>query len=290
MSDHNGNENPQMSDDSPEFDRMLDSIEKAESARKRKGLIFLLIGLIIGAGIFALAFMFRDEVFGPAVDIEEGQQEVIAKTDDPQCRDMIAQVQDLSDRYFKLEPKIEDKLLSEDAAAIQEIRDEVARLQQRLDEIEEFSGEANLRFDESRAQLKEWFDYVELELSFIDRLAREQLAKLEDAKLEDAKLKEEGEPAKEDGTADKAGEEADKKPEGIVVEKGEATKKKEKAEAAKEKKSKKTPEERKQGALVAIHDAFQKFRVWHSSSLHPCGEADEGETPWRPKNETRDSQ
>ncbi len=269
MTDHKDNTDEQMSDDSPEFNRMLDSIEKAESARRRKGIIYTLIGLMIAAGIFALAFMFRDEVFGPAVDIEEGEEKVIAKTDDPQCRDMIAQVQDLSERYFQLEPKIEDDLLGDDPEAIQEIRDEVARLQQRLDEIEEFSQEANFRFDESRQQLNEWFDYVELELSFVDRLAREQLAKLKDdqegAKKEDAP--DSAEPDKDD----------EKKPEGVVVEKGEETKEKEKANA-----NKKTPEERKQGALVAIHDAFQKFRVWHSSSLHPCGAADEGETPWRP--------
>lgn len=267
MTDQYENDQPPVSDDSPEFDRMLDSIEKAESARRRKGIIYFLIGLVIAAGIFALAFIFRDEVFGPAVDIEEGEEEIIAKTDDPQCRDMIAQVQDLSERYFKLEPQIEEKLLSDDAEAIQQIRDEIARLQQRLDEIEEFSGTANLRFDESRAQLKEWFDYVELEFSFVDRLAREQLAK----------LKEEAEPAKDEGQAKEEG--AAKEGEGVVVEKSEAAKKKEAAEVAK---NKKTPEERKQGALVAIHDAFQKFRVWHSSSLHPCGEADEGETPWRP--------
>ena len=33
------------------------------------------------------------------------------------------------------------------------------------------------------------------------------------------------------------------------------------------------PEDKLNRALVATEDAFQNFRVWHTSSLHPCGAA-----------------
>jgi hypothetical protein len=279
MTEKNDNEHideHDTTDDSPEFDEMVSSFEKAESQRRKKGMIYLLVGLMIAGGVFLLAFVYRSEVFGPPIDVEQGEEEILAKTDDPQCRDMIAQVQDLSARYFKLEPTIDEELLGDDAEAIQGIRDEVARLQQRLDEIEEFSREANLRFDESSQELKEWFDYVELELSFVDRLAKERLAALKAAESSELKV-DAGTAKTEDTSKTSEGEQ-----EGVVVEKSEATKKKEKQEREKAAANKQTPKERKEGALIAIHDAFQKFRVWHSSSAHPCGAADEGETPWRP--------
>lgn len=260
-------DNGQRPDESGEMDAVLDSFQKAESARRRRGILYASIALIVAAAVFAVVFVFRVDFFQPNIDVEKGEEEVIAKTNDPQCRDMIAQVQQLSDRYFKLEPTIDEKLLGDDPEAIQKIRDEIARLQQRLDEIEEFSQKANLRFDESRQQLDDWFDYMALEFSFVDRLAKERLAELK-AEANAAKAgPDAGQPSSQ--PSDKQAQ-----PEGVVVEEGD---KKSEDEA-----NKKTPEERKQGALVAIHDAFQKFRVWHSSSLHPCGAADEGETPWTP--------
>jgi hypothetical protein len=301
MTDKRGNENidgPGSTDDSPEYDEMLSSFEKAESQRRRKGIIYALIGLMIGAGLFLLAFVYRDEVFGPPIDVEEGEEKILDMTDDPECRDMIAQVHTLSERYFKLETAIDEKLLGDDPQAIQEIRDEITRLQQRVDEIEEDSQEANLRFDDSRKELKEWFDYVSLEFSFIDRLAKERLAELNAAELNAAELNAAGDDSAEKDPAElKDGAEGAKKKEdsktadgeqapeqaqqeeGVVVEKSKETQKKEQRAA-----NQKSPKERKEGALVAIHDAFQKFRVWHSSSAHPCGAADEGEKPWRPAN------
>ncbi len=253
--------------ESSEFEEVLASLEKAEAERRKKGIIYGLSALIAAVAAFAFIFFFHDQFFQPDMDVASGEQEVIEKTNDPQCRGMIADVQDLSDRYFKLEPTVDEKLLGDDPEAIQEIRDEIARLQQRLDEIAESSEDANLRFDESRQQLDEWFDYVEVELGFLDRLAEERLAE-----LSEAKLKEEGEAAKKGGDQSEAEEAA----QGVVVKKG--GDKKDKPE-----KTQKTPKQRKDGALIAIHDAFQKFRVWHSSSMHPCGAADEGEEPWQPE-------
>jgi hypothetical protein len=287
MTDINGNEQIDeqgSADDTPEFDQMLSSFAKTESHRRKKGLIYGLVALVIAVGLFLLAFVFRNEVFGPPIDVEAGEEAIIDKTDDPQCRAMIADVHDLSERYFKLEATIDAELLGGDAKQIQKIRDEIARLQQRLDEIEEDSRAATLRFHQSSQELKDWFDYVELELSFVDRLAKERLAHLSSRDQSPTKgLKGDAGAAKKDvGPAENdkqaAGDVGTDAHEGVVVEKGEETTKKKTAT-----KDQKTPKERKRGALIALHDAFQKFRVWHSSSAHPCGAADEGEKPWRPQ-------
>jgi hypothetical protein len=263
-----GGKDPAAEAESPEFEEMLAGYEAAEKRRRTRGIIYGVVALLVTVGTFALVFHFKSEFFRPKMDIEEGEQQIIEQTDDPQCRDTIAQVQSLGERYFKFESTIEDDLLGDDAQAHREIRDEIARLQQRVDEIAEDSQEANLRFEGSREQLDEWFAYIDQELTFLDELAAEHLAKLKPAG-EDAK--------KEDEQPDS---DEDEGVEGVVVEEGEQAEQAE--DEPDQPTSDKTPEERKQGAMVAIHDAFQKFRVWHSSSLHPCGPADEGEEPWRP--------
>ncbi len=268
-----GTDKSQQHDDSGELDDVLDQFEKAEAARRRSRLLYVVVALVIAGGLFGFVLVFRADIFAPTIDVKKGEKEVLARTNDPQCRNMIAQVEKLSDRYMQFEPTIDKQLLGDDPAAIQKIRDEVARIQQRLDEIEEYSHQANLRFSESRKQLADWFDYVALELSFVDRLAKEQLAKLKDDA--DAAKKNKDQKDKAAAGADDAGND---KPDGVVVAGGD----KAKASSKTKKAPKKTPQERKEGALLDLHDAFQKFRVWHTASLHPCGAADKGETPWHP--------
>ncbi|MFB6265186.1 MAG: hypothetical protein ABEL76_16425, partial [Bradymonadaceae bacterium] len=41
---------------------------------------------------------------------------------------------------------------------------------------------------------------------------------------------------------------------------------------------------RRNRTLAALHDTFERFRVWHTADRHPCGGADETETPWRPSD------
>lgn len=270
--DTDGGQGPHGDTESPEFEEMLAGYEAAEKRRRTKGIIYGVVALVVTVGAFALVFHFKSEFFRPKMDIEAGEQQIIEQTDDPQCRDMIAQVQRLGERYFKFEASVEEDLLGDDPQAHREIRDEIARLRQRVDEIAEDSQQANLRFEDSREQLDEWFAYIDQELVFLDELAAERLAKLKPAD-EDAKKDEDTE--KEGDQPDSA--EDDEAVEGVVVEEGQ-----EAPDEPEQATSDKTPEERKQGAMVAIHDAFQKFRVWHSSSLHPCGPADEGEEPWRP--------
>jgi hypothetical protein len=261
----------------PEFDAALDQFARAESARRRKGIVLALIAAIVAVGVFFVAVVFRDDLFESGVDVEEIDTRIAARTNDPQCRNMIAEVGELSERFFKLEPTIDAELLGDDPEAINEIRDEVARLQLRVDQIAEASQEANLRFDESRQQLDDWFEYIALELTFVDRLARERLAEIaamtdgagDAGTAADAASPKEANAKADDGVVVKLGADAGSKSAAAGEDEGEDE-------------AEQTPLERKRGALVALHDSFQKFRIWHTANAHPCGAADEGETPWKP--------
>lgn len=256
---------PEKPDDSDDFDQMVEEMGRAEAKRRRRGMLITSVVGIVVLIAFALVYMYRDDVFGGPVDVGEGEAEILAETNDPQCRQMIDDITAVGDDYFAYEKTIDQKLLGDDAEAIRGIRQKIDEFEARLTAARELSRESNLRFEDSPKQLTDWFEYMELELGFVDRLARERLAELEAADAAanaDAGAGDAGAEAAGDAPA---GDEAH----GEVVVQGDA-------------RPEKTPVERRDAALVAIHDAFENFRVWHAGGMHPCGKADPGETPWAP--------
>lgn len=281
-STENPGQKPQdTSQESAEIDAVFERFEKNEKARKIKIFILALIVVLAGAAVFLTSVVFRENRLHANLDMETLDSEAAALTNDPQCRDLIAQVDQLSARYFKLEPQFEEHLLGENPVKIKELRDEIARIQQRIDEIAEYSLKANLRYDTSRAELDDWFDYVALEFTFVDRLGREQLAILEKPTggedEADAGASDESTDAGKSAESPTEAQKPETGQEGVEVAKGGDKKK-----GKKEERPIKTPLERKQAALVALHESFQNFRIWHTASAHPCGGADEGETGWEP--------
>jgi len=227
--------------ESQEVDEMVSRLEATERARKRKVLFRTALILVPALVALAFAWMYREAVLGPRLDVEGGEKEVLAETDDPQCRTMITEVTRIGEDFAEYQAKIEEKILSKDAEAIEDIRLKIAEFRQRIDAVEARSGDANLRFDTNREELEAWFDYVDNELRLLDELAKDQLAILRTPQAE--------EPPAPSST--------------------------------------KPLTQRRDAALVAADDAFQNFRVWHTSSLHPCGPAAEDEEGWTPEEAMR---
>jgi hypothetical protein len=235
-----------MTDENRE-DEVIGGLRAAERQRRTRALLAGAVVALLSVGAFVISFAFKDELFQPEIDIEEGEEEVIADTNDPQCRGFIANVTAVGGDYVDLEPKL-DGLLGEDPEQIESLIAQLQVMRERLDAAEQKSADANLRFDNSRTEVDDWFAYIDNELSLLQKVGHERIAELK--------------PAAEETAPDA----------GTVVEEGETEKSK----------SDKTLRERLDGATLAANEAFQKFRVWHTGGLHPCGPADEGETPWQP--------
>lgn len=217
-------------------------MQEAERVRQRRALLSGAVVALVVVGGFALSFMFSDEMFRPELDVDAGEQNVIGDTNDPQCRGFIADITAIGADYTAMEPRL-TQLNGDDVAAIDALVGELEELKKRLAAAREVSGEANLRFDGSAAELRDWFRYVDNELTLLQRVGSDRKTEL-------------GAVAPDAGT---------------VVESGQPEK------------SKKSMPERLSGATLAASESFQKFRVWHTGGLHPCGPADEGETPWAPE-------
>lgn len=236
-----------MSSRDPE-DELLERLNATEKARKTRAMAIGATVAVLCVGGFGLAVEFKDTLFRPELDVESGEENVLEDTNDPQCRAFIADITLIGKDYVELEPKLDD-LLGSDQAKIEGLTEEVEVLKSRIQAARETSTEANLRFDNSRTEVHEWFRYIDNELTLLQRVGRDRIGEMS-AQQPDA---------------------------GTVVEDGVPNT------------SEKPMPERLSGATLAANEAFQKFRVWHTGGLHPCGAADEGESPWAPEEAPKET-
>ena len=226
---------------------------QAEAQRKRQGLLAIGAALVGSSVLLAVMWTISGGQ-GPQLDgiAAEGEAEAAAATNDPQCRAFIAAVTDIGQDFRRAEPDLETQLLSDEAAQVRKGKLTLKELRGKLEAQKTASKDAAMRYDDSRTEIETWFAHIDNELRLLDVLADERLAKLEpkDGTFE-VKFDEDGKPV--------ADAKADPRP----------------------------PKKRLDAAVVVIYDDFANFRVWHSDrgSKHPCGAADEGETPWTPPAE-----
>lgn len=276
--------------DEPETDdgdvqELMDGLAKTEKSRQRRALF---IGLSIAgllAAIGTLAVLYSDTFFRPELDIAGGEEDVLAETNDPECRGFIEKVTAIEADYRGIEPMVERMMTSDDSEELREIEKTTDRLRARLDKQEVASLDAKLRFEESRGELDDWFSHIDNELELVGDLAAFRLRQI--GAVEPG----EGEGTAVDadaGSAEGGASDSDASDSGAGgTNEGEVVHVEAKPEgnptgAARVASSSKTPKELHEGSMLAVHEAFQSFRVWHTGSLHPCGQADEDETGWTP--------
>jgi hypothetical protein len=246
----------------------LEDVEAAEQDRHRRGLT---IGAAIAAVVIlvvTLLVVYRDTLFEPELPVEQGEQQVIDDTDDPECRRMIAKIMNIRNAFVAMETRIASAVPDGDREAMSNLLRELEQLEARLRDVERLSDEANLRFDRSREELERWFEYVYNEFSILRNVIRRARSTLpgpsesDAGSIGDASTGDAGEGARD---ATSTPSDAGTGPDDVMVVREDVR-------------------YQRQKTLSALHDAFEKFRVWHeSSSLHPCGSNEEGETPWRPE-------
>lgn len=230
-------------------------IARAEQERRRRGLLRLLAGFSIAGVILGVMIVLGQQgALGPDIEVDAEEKESLEETNDPQCRAMIADVTAYGERFKKEGARAIEPVLSEDPEKINAAREAIGALREELETLRSASGEASLRYENSRQELRDFFKFVDTELRLIDLRGEYQLKRLE--AVANGETFEEPRP----------------KSRGKIIGK----KKGEKIRGDR------TPEQKRDDAIIAIHDAFNTFRVWHTASAHPCGAAEEGETPWTP--------
>lgn len=272
MSEQTSEEQPEVAPDDAygddeELAGMVSSIRRSERRQRVRVALYAAAVVVVAAVVVYAFFTYRDEFFVPKVDMDEAGKVAWEKTNDPQCRTMIEDVTVIGEDFREYESFVEENVLGDDPDDIREIKSRMEAFKARLNKAEELSEKAELRYQDSADQLDDWFDYVDTEIGFVERLADERLAQLERESAAQGS----------DATSGESSSESDVG--GIVVHSPDASVDK----AGDDDKPEKTPRERRDGALVALDSAFQSFRVWHSANAHPCGAAADDEQPWRPE-------
>lgn len=236
----------------------IELMREIEQQRRVKLIAVTVVALgLCGALVFYLVTAETGEL-APTMDIAAGEAAVLAQTNDPQCRALIADVTGLGVKWRELEPSVSKTLIGDDRAGVVQARARLEELRGALKAQEKASAAAALRFDTSRKELADWFAFVDAEIDHLDSLGKARLEQ-----LDTLKRVQEGTPAvteiPKDGKAEKA-EQVDKK------------------------KDPRTPAARRDAATLALSESFEGFRVWHASKQHkhPCGAASEGEVGWTP--------
>lgn len=250
----------------------VSELERVEGKRRLGG-VFAGIGAIVAVlGGIILAAEYKSCLFQPRMPVEKNERKIIRKTDDPECRELIDEVTEIGNQYYVLESEIEETIPGDDPEAIRNLDEKLVTLRNRLEEAEAFSHEANLRYEKSREELDKWFSYTTYEIDILRDVIDNQLAELTPADAGTSQRDAGAAEVDTDGGVPDAG----RRDAGDVG-------------AAREEPSfpysdERTPTERRDGAMVELHEAFENFRVWHSgdSQKHPCGDDEEGEEPWRP--------
>mgnify|MGYP006291953001 CR=1 FL=1 len=242
------------------LDEAVAELESAEASRKRFGLIVGLIAIVCIVGAVLLLIQFRDTLLVPKpseTDLEQAAQKNLDRTDDPQCRQLIADITDIQNRFFAMESRFESVIPDADQGETQTLLADLRTLKAELKEAESLSDQAALRFDRSEKELENWFDYVTNEILILEDVLVEQLARLREAAGSDVGVRADtGTEVTLDGIGTWEDEDM-------------------------------PPADRRDRSLVALHEAFDSFRVWHSGYEHPCGSNADDEEPWRPPAEAK---
>lgn len=242
-----------------EFNEALEGLQAIESSRRTKGAILGIGALVlVGLSVFAI-YEFSTFLFRPDMSIEQGEQELLDKTDDPQCRELIARMSEIRETFFGLEADIEEVVADGTGERRRKIADKLDELVTRLDEAESLSHRANFRHENTESDVDRWFQYTRDQLIAIrDLVAPEAYGDVGVGGDDGAEEPTPGSTGGGDAGDGDAGSTDAGKGRSVVSRMGDM--------------------------LFNTHRSFEKFRVWHSSErfAHPCGDADEMEEPWRP--------
>jgi hypothetical protein len=242
-------------------DDLQQTIAAIQAQRRRSQMKWAAVGVLVVAvtvTLYFLGFRYREELFRPKPNMEEIEAAAFSISNDPACREMIKNVDDLQVRWKERRKGLRDLLVEGDAAAVEAGRLEVQHF------LEAYKLERRrlpiiiVHDSEVPGDILRYLKHITHYLNRMDELLGARLQALkapaEDAAEGDAKQQE----AQEGDT-------------------GEARKGK------KDKKAKveQSPEELYSKAWSAITEDHEKWRVFRQGPL-PCGKR-EGEVPPLPE-------
>lgn len=161
-----------------DVDAALDELRAEEHRRLLRTAVLSLI--VFSALGFVAWWMVTntDTLFRPNLQVEAGEEEVLSATNDPVCRGIIDDITQISADYQEREIFIEDQVLGQDEASVDQVRETAAAFRSRHREVSEQVEHAVLRERSFRRQLNDWFGFMDNEFRILEEMADRQLKSL----------------------------------------------------------------------------------------------------------------
>ncbi|TXD32772.1 hypothetical protein FRC96_16395 [Lujinxingia vulgaris] len=166
-----------------DVDAALDELRAEEHRRLlRTAVLTLIIASALGFVAWWMATN-TDTLFRPNLQVEAGEQEVLAVTNDPVCRGIIDDVTQLAADYEEREIFIEENVLGDEESEVDQVRETAAAFRSRHREVSERVEDAVLRERVSRRQLNDWFGFMDNEFRILEEMADRRLKELRGEEL-----------------------------------------------------------------------------------------------------------
>ena len=175
----------------PELQEALGEISDVERSRKLRTAVIAVVALVTVGAVLWWMVERTDDLFRPNIDVEEGQQELIADTGDPVCRGLIIGVEELEDEFAELEFDFEDYIWADDPERVEELGDKATSLRNRFAEMSQDIDDAVFRKEDISGhppvpeQVEQWFENMDNEFRILEEMADRRLRILADEEVEE---------------------------------------------------------------------------------------------------------
>lgn len=168
-----------------EEDELAEEFRKAESGRMRKliGLSAVVLALFVGGAVYLVTQ--GSGIFRPNLDVEAGEDEILAATNDPLCRGILDDVMAAGADFRERQDLFIDAMLSNDEAQVDQVYETATAFRSRMEAIAERIDDAVLRERTAPRQMKSWFSKQDHEFELLQRLAQRQLQTLRGEEVEE---------------------------------------------------------------------------------------------------------
>ncbi len=174
-----------------ELQQLLEGLEAEERERQKQVLIVVaILTVVVGAGAWWM-FSHSEELFRPAIDPEAGERELALETGDPNCRQLMADIEGLHDAFLDHELEFAEHVWGDDEEVLRQLRGKAQEMRSGFDELEELLEEAVFREEEARGdepveeQVENWMGYQENEYRILEEMADKRLRMLAGDEVED---------------------------------------------------------------------------------------------------------
>ena len=166
-------------------DDLVEGLLREEKKRQRVVLLVTVVVLaVLAAGIGWLATS-GSGLLGPRLDVEGGEAELAALSNDPVCLGILAGVAELTGDWSEREGAMEAGVLGDDEEAVEQVRETATAFRSRLAALAEDVDEAVLRDPGAPEQMRRWFENQDNEFRWLGELADRRLQELRGEEVEE---------------------------------------------------------------------------------------------------------